>query len=139
MNFLNSLLPPTKEAVPSQEELPTIPEGEEGEGEEGEKEESAVAKITSSKKSKFEDVVNLHIRADLNCLKVFIRGQSHMIAEIRIEGLVSEVLMRRKAVEVLANLKNIVILDCDKEALYKQVANEHDPAVIDYHIHKAHS
>lgn len=30
--------------------------------------------------------------------------------------------MRRKAVEVLANLKNIVILDCDKEALYKQVA-----------------
>uniref|UniRef100_A0A674A7F7 Vacuolar protein sorting 13 homolog A n=1 Tax=Salmo trutta TaxID=8032 RepID=A0A674A7F7_SALTR len=76
MNFLNSLLPPTKEAVPSKEELPTIPEEDEGEGE-GEE---------ASKKSKFEDVVNLHIRADLNCLKVFIRGQSHMIAEIRIEG-----------------------------------------------------
>lgn len=46
MNFLNSLLPPTKEAVPSKEELPTIPEEDEGEGEEGEKEESAVAKRT---------------------------------------------------------------------------------------------
>ena len=32
--------------------------------------------------------------------------------------------MRKKAVEVLANLKNIVILDCDKEALYKQVASD---------------
>ncbi|XP_014027654.1 vacuolar protein sorting-associated protein 13A isoform X1 [Salmo salar] len=134
MNFLNSLLPPTKEAVPSKEELPTIPEEDEGEGEEGEKEESAVAKRTSSKKSKFEDVVNLHIRADLNCLKVFIRGQSHMIAEIRIEGLVSEVLMRRKAVEVLANLKNIVILDCDKEALYKQCVSIADKEVFAFRM-----
>uniref|UniRef100_A0A674A5E2 Vacuolar protein sorting 13 homolog A n=1 Tax=Salmo trutta TaxID=8032 RepID=A0A674A5E2_SALTR len=124
MNFLNSLLPPTKEAVPSKEELPTIPEEDEGEGE-GEE---------ASKKSKFEDVVNLHIRADLNCLKVFIRGQSHMIAEIRIEGLVSEVLMRRKAVEVLANLKNIVILDCDKEALYKQCVSIADKEVFAFRM-----
>uniref|UniRef100_A0A8C8IVL6 Vacuolar protein sorting 13 homolog A n=1 Tax=Oncorhynchus tshawytscha TaxID=74940 RepID=A0A8C8IVL6_ONCTS len=76
MNFLISLLPPTKEVAPSQEELPTIPEEDEGEGE---------------------------------------------------EGLVSELLMRKKAVEVLANLKNIVILDCDKEALYKQVASDTGP------------
>uniref|UniRef100_A0A8C7Q7C0 Vacuolar protein sorting 13 homolog A n=1 Tax=Oncorhynchus mykiss TaxID=8022 RepID=A0A8C7Q7C0_ONCMY len=127
MNFLNSLLPPTKEAVPSKEELPTIAEEDEGEGEEGEGEEA-------SKKSKFEDVVNLHIRADLNCLKVFIRGHSHMIAEICIEGLVSEVLMRRKAVEVLANLKNIVILDCDKEALYKQCVSIADKEVFAFRM-----
>uniref|UniRef100_A0A674DPV0 Vacuolar protein sorting 13 homolog A n=1 Tax=Salmo trutta TaxID=8032 RepID=A0A674DPV0_SALTR len=122
MNFLISLLPPTKEVVPSQEELPTIPEEDEGEGEE------------ASKKSKFEDVVNLHIRADLNCLKVFIRGQSRRIAEIRIEGLVSEVLMRKKAVEVLANLKNIVILDCDKEALYKQCVSIADEEVFAFRM-----
>lgn len=36
-------------------------------------------------------------------------------------GLVSEVQMKKKSVEVLANLKNIVILDCDKDALYKKV------------------
>lgn len=36
-------------------------------------------------------------------------------------GLVSEVQMKKKCVEILANLKNIVILDCDKEALYKKV------------------
>ncbi|XP_028980284.2 vacuolar protein sorting-associated protein 13A isoform X3 [Esox lucius] len=135
MNFLNSLLPASKEAVPSQEELPTIPEEEEGEGEEGEKEEElAVAKKTSSKKSKFEDVVNLHIRADLNCLKVFIRGQSHRIAEISIEGLVSEVLMRKKSVEVLANLKNIVILDCDKDAFYKECVSIADEEVFAFRM-----
>lgn len=36
-------------------------------------------------------------------------------------GLVSEVLMRKREMEVLANLKSIVILDCDKDALYKKV------------------
>lgn len=36
-------------------------------------------------------------------------------------GLVSEVLMRKKEMEVLTNLKNIVILDCDAETLYKKV------------------
>lgn len=36
-------------------------------------------------------------------------------------GLVSEVLMRKKEMEVLANLKNIVVLDCDKDAFYKKV------------------
>lgn len=29
--------------------------------------------------------------------------------------------MRKKEMEVLANLKNIVILDCDKDAFYKKV------------------
>uniref|UniRef100_A0A8K9V736 Vacuolar protein sorting 13 homolog A n=1 Tax=Oncorhynchus mykiss TaxID=8022 RepID=A0A8K9V736_ONCMY len=83
MNFLISLLPPTKEVAPSQEELPTIPEEDEGEGE---------------------------------------------------EGLVSEVLMRKKAVEVLANLKNIVILDCDKEALYKQCVSIADEEVFAFRM-----
>ena len=99
-------------------------------------------------------MVNLHIRADLRCLKVFIRGQKARISEISIEGigvsmsralhlyamklemqangvslscslnhpgLVSEILMKKKEMEVLANLKNIVILDCDKDAIYKKV------------------
>ncbi|KAJ8005978.1 hypothetical protein DPEC_G00123500 [Dallia pectoralis] len=136
MNFLMSLLPPSKEAVPSQEELPTIPEevAEDGEEEEKKGELAVAKKTTSSKKSKFEDVVNLHIRADLNCLKVFIRGQSHRIAEISIEGLVSEVLMRKKSVEVLANLKNIVILDCDKEAFYKECVSIADEEVFAFHM-----
>lgn len=38
-----------------------------------------------------------------------------------IPGLVSEVQMKKKSVEILANLKNIIILDCDSEALYKKV------------------
>lgn len=36
-------------------------------------------------------------------------------------GLVSELLMRKKEMEVLTKLKNIVILDCDTDTLYKKV------------------
>lgn len=36
-------------------------------------------------------------------------------------GLVSEVLMRKKEMEIVANLKSIVVLDCDKDALYNKV------------------
>ncbi|KAI4820200.1 hypothetical protein KUCAC02_028184 [Chaenocephalus aceratus] len=106
MNFLTNLLPPStkKEAK------------------------------KSTKPSKFADVVNLHIRADLRCLKVFIRGQKARISEISIEGLVSEVLMRKKGMEVLANLKNIVILDCDKDALYKQAVSIADKEVFAFRM-----
>ena len=43
--------------------------------------------FTDPKKSKFADVVNLHVKADLRCLKVFIRGQKARISEISIEGM----------------------------------------------------
>uniref|UniRef100_A0AAR2KW21 Vacuolar protein sorting 13 homolog A n=1 Tax=Pygocentrus nattereri TaxID=42514 RepID=A0AAR2KW21_PYGNA len=124
MNFLNSLLPPPKKQAPSEQPaLPPEDEGE-GDGEEEKKDES----------SKFEDVVNLHIRADLSCLKVFIRGEKAQISEISIEGLVSEVLMKKKAVEILANLKNIVILDCDKDALYKKAVSIADKEVFTFRM-----
>uniref|UniRef100_A0AAY5F0U2 Vacuolar protein sorting 13 homolog A n=1 Tax=Electrophorus electricus TaxID=8005 RepID=A0AAY5F0U2_ELEEL len=102
MNFLSSLLP-----------APTKP-----------------APVT--KKSKFEDIVNLHIRADLSCLKVFIRGEKARISEISIEGLVSEVQMKKKSVEISANLKNIIILDCDQEALYKKAVSIAGKEVFDF-------
>uniref|UniRef100_A0A7N8X286 Vacuolar protein sorting 13 homolog A n=1 Tax=Mastacembelus armatus TaxID=205130 RepID=A0A7N8X286_9TELE len=116
MNFLNNLLPPSTKKEGGQEELPTIPEEDEAE------------------RSKFSDVVNLHIRADLRSLKVFIRGQKAHVSEISIEGLVSEVLMRKKEMEVLANLKNIVILDCDKDALYKKAVSIADKEVFAFRM-----
>ncbi|XP_016103444.1 intermembrane lipid transfer protein VPS13A [Sinocyclocheilus grahami] len=132
INFLNNLLPPLKKEA--QEEQPVLPKEEEEEEEEAKIEDSAVTKKSSCKKSKFEDVVNLHIRADLNCLKVFIRGEKARISEISIEGLVSEVQMKKKCVEILANLKNIVILDCDKEALYKKAVSIADKEVFDFRM-----
>uniref|UniRef100_A0A8C9YW33 Vacuolar protein sorting 13 homolog A n=1 Tax=Sander lucioperca TaxID=283035 RepID=A0A8C9YW33_SANLU len=123
MNFLNNLLPPSTKKEGGQEELPTIPEEDEAERE-GEKKEEAT----------FADVVNLHIRADLRCLKVFIRGQKASISEIRIEGLVSEVLMRKKEMEVQAHLKNIVILDCDKDAFYKKAVSIADKEVFAFRM-----
>ncbi|XP_052420043.1 vacuolar protein sorting-associated protein 13A isoform X3 [Carassius gibelio] len=132
INFLNNLLPPLKKEA--QEEQPVLPKEEEEEEEEANIEDSAVTKKSSNKKSKFEDVVNLHIRADLSCLKVFIRGEKARISEISIEGLVSEVQMKKKSVEILANLKNIVILDCDKEALYKKAVSIADKEVFDFRM-----
>uniref|UniRef100_A0AAQ6IL86 Vacuolar protein sorting 13 homolog A n=1 Tax=Anabas testudineus TaxID=64144 RepID=A0AAQ6IL86_ANATE len=114
MNFINNLLPPS-----------TKKEG---------KEEATVTRKKRSKKSKFADVVNLHIEADLRCLKVFIRGQKARISEISIEGLVSKVLMRKKDMEILAKLKNIVILDCDKDALYKKAVSIADKEVFDFRM-----
>ncbi|XP_051807014.1 vacuolar protein sorting-associated protein 13A isoform X1 [Acanthochromis polyacanthus] len=136
MNFLNNLLPPSTKKEGGQEELPTIPEEDEGETEkEGEKkEEATITRKKSSKSSKFADVVNLHIRADLRCLKVFIRGEKARISEIGIEGLVSEVLMRKKEMEVLANLKNIVILDCNKDAFYKKAVSIADKEVFAFRM-----
>uniref|UniRef100_A0A8C1ZR47 Vacuolar protein sorting 13 homolog A n=1 Tax=Cyprinus carpio TaxID=7962 RepID=A0A8C1ZR47_CYPCA len=132
INFLNNLLPPLKKEA--QEEQPILPKEEEEEEEEAKIEDSAVTKKSSSKKSKFEDVVNLHIRADLSCLNVFIRGEKARISEISIEGLVSEVQMKKKSIEILANLKNIVILDCDKEALYKKAVSIADKEVFDFRM-----
>ncbi|AWP07199.1 putative vacuolar protein sorting-associated protein 13A [Scophthalmus maximus] len=136
MNFLNNLLPPSTKKEGGQEELPTIPEEDEVEGErEGEKkEEATITRKKSTRSKKFADVVNLHIRADMRCLKVFIRGQNTRISEISIEGLVSEVLMRKKEMEVLANLKNIVILDCDKDAFYKKAVSIADEEVFAFRM-----
>uniref|UniRef100_A0A3Q1IKJ5 Uncharacterized protein n=1 Tax=Anabas testudineus TaxID=64144 RepID=A0A3Q1IKJ5_ANATE len=134
MNFINNLLPPSTKKEGAQGELPTIPEEDEAEREGEKKEEATVTRKKRSKKSKFADVVNLHIEADLRCLKVFIRGQKARISEISIEGLVSKVLMRKKDMEILAKLKNIVILDCDKDALYKKAVSIADKEVFDFRM-----
>ncbi|TNN62598.1 Vacuolar protein sorting-associated protein 13A [Liparis tanakae] len=52
----------------------------------------------------------------------------------RKKSLVSEVLMRKKEMEVLANLKNIVILDCDKDALYKKAVSIADEEVFSFRM-----
>ncbi|XP_062399567.1 vacuolar protein sorting-associated protein 13A isoform X2 [Sardina pilchardus] len=137
MNFLTNLLPPSS---PEPAPAPADDEQGEGEGDEDEekeekKEGSAVVKAVS-KKSKGEDgeVVNMHIRADLSSLKVFIRGEKARIAEVHIEGLVSEVVMKKKAMEVQANLRNIIILDCDKEALYQKAVSIADKEVFAFRM-----
>uniref|UniRef100_A0A671VJ44 Vacuolar protein sorting 13 homolog A n=1 Tax=Sparus aurata TaxID=8175 RepID=A0A671VJ44_SPAAU len=110
MNYLNNLLPPSTKKEGGQEDFIKV------------------------QNSKFADVVNLHIRADLRCLKVFIRGQKARISEISIEGLVSEILMKKKEMEVLANLKSIVILDCDKDAIYKKAVSIADKEVFSFRM-----
>uniref|UniRef100_H3AXY1 Vacuolar protein sorting 13 homolog A n=1 Tax=Latimeria chalumnae TaxID=7897 RepID=H3AXY1_LATCH len=114
MNFLNGLLPTSESKVTSEDQTPAIEE---------KKEEAQSPKKAASKKSKFEDVINLHICAELTCLRLFIRDQKCRISEISIEGLDSEVVLRKTANEVLAKLRNIVVLDLDEKALYKKAVS----------------
>ncbi|KAJ7410930.1 hypothetical protein BTVI_51740 [Pitangus sulphuratus] len=106
MNYLNNLLPKQETKVT---EVPGKIE-----------EKKDVLKKLTSKKVKYEDVIDLNICADLSCLNIFIREKKHRIAEIHIEGLDSQVIMKKTATEVTAKLKNIVILDSDETALYKK-------------------
>ncbi|CAH2294187.1 vacuolar sorting-associated 13A isoform X1 [Pelobates cultripes] len=109
MNFLTNLLPQSEK---KESEKPVQ------DAEEEPKED--LKKAITPKKSKYEDVINLHVCAELSCLRVFIREQKCRISEISIQGLDSQVIMRKKATEILAKLKNIVILDLDHNALYKK-------------------
>ncbi|XP_041957413.1 vacuolar protein sorting-associated protein 13A isoform X2 [Alosa sapidissima] len=136
MNFLSNLVPAS-----SPEPAPPPVDDEQGEGDEEEekeqekKEGSAVVKAVSKRsKGGNGEVVNMHIRADLSSLKLFIRGEKARIAEIHIEGLVSEVVMKKTAMEVQANLKNIIILDCDKEALYQKAVSIADKEVFAFRM-----
>uniref|UniRef100_A0A8C0FN87 Vacuolar protein sorting 13 homolog A n=1 Tax=Bubo bubo TaxID=30461 RepID=A0A8C0FN87_BUBBB len=108
MNYLNNLLP-KQEAKVTEEPVHEKTE-----------EKKDVLKKLTSKKSKYEDVIDLNICADLSCLRIFIREKRHRIAEIHIEGLDSQVIMKKAATEVTAKLKNIIIVDSDEMALYKK-------------------
>ncbi|MEQ2212395.1 hypothetical protein XENOCAPTIV_030171, partial [Xenoophorus captivus] len=48
--------------------------------------------------------------------------------------LVTDVLMRKKDLEILANLKSIVILDCNKDALYKKAVSIADKQVFAFRM-----
>ncbi|XP_057687082.1 vacuolar protein sorting-associated protein 13A isoform X2 [Corythoichthys intestinalis] len=128
MNYLNSLVPQSVQQEERPGERPAIPE------EEGNKGETAVTKKKTQKKSSGATVINLHIRADLRSLKVFIRGQKAMISEIRIEGLVSEVVIRKREMKVSANLKNIIVFDCDETAFYKKAVSIADKEVFAFQM-----
>uniref|UniRef100_A0A669QMQ5 Vacuolar protein sorting 13 homolog A n=1 Tax=Phasianus colchicus TaxID=9054 RepID=A0A669QMQ5_PHACC len=108
VNYLNNLLPKQETKV-----------AEEPVHEKTEDKKDVLKKLTS-KKSKYEDVIDLNIWADLSCLRVFIREKKHRIAEIHIEGLDSQVIMKKTATEITAKLKNIVIVDSDEMALYNK-------------------
>ncbi|KAL1788927.1 vacuolar protein sorting-associated protein 13A [Sigmodon hispidus] len=67
-----------------------------------------------------EDIITLQLLAELSCLRIFIQDQKQNISEIKIEGLDSEMIMKPLVTEINAKLRNIIVLDSDKMALYKK-------------------
>ncbi|XP_048360331.1 intermembrane lipid transfer protein VPS13A [Sphaerodactylus townsendi] len=104
LNFLNKLLP--------KQEASTTEITQEKE------EKREVLKKLTSKKTKYDEVCDLHICAVLSSLRIFIREQKRWICEICVEGLDSQVMMKKATTEISAKLKNITIMDRDEAALY---------------------
>uniref|UniRef100_A0A667GZK7 Vacuolar protein sorting 13 homolog A n=1 Tax=Lynx canadensis TaxID=61383 RepID=A0A667GZK7_LYNCA len=107
INYFNNVLPQLEEKRASVSVAETEDKGE-------------VIKKMSLKLPKNEDIITLQILAELSCLQIFIQDQKRNISEIKIEGLDSEIIMRTSATEINAKLRNIIVLDSDKTALYKK-------------------
>ncbi|XP_077331018.1 intermembrane lipid transfer protein VPS13A isoform X1 [Lithobates pipiens] len=112
MSFLTNLLPQSEQS--ENKEVEQLAQDTEEDKKEDQK------KKILLKKSKYDEVINLYVYAELSCLRVFIREQKCQISEISIEGLDAKVTMKKKSTEILAKLKNIAILDSDSGALYKK-------------------
>ncbi|XP_012873844.1 PREDICTED: vacuolar protein sorting-associated protein 13A [Dipodomys ordii] len=106
INYLNNILPQSVEGSPV-----SVTETED---------KGDVVKKLALKLSTNEDIITLQILAELSCLRIFIQDQKRNIAEIKIEGLDSEVIMRPLVTETIAKLRNIIVLDSDIMALYKK-------------------
>ncbi|GAB5579713.1 vacuolar protein sorting-associated protein 13A isoform X1 [Prionailurus iriomotensis] len=102
INYFNNVLPQLEEKRASVSVAETEDKGE------------------ALKLPKNEDIITLQILAELSCLQIFIQDQKRNISEIKIEGLDSEIIMRTSATEINAKLRNIIVLDSDKTALYKK-------------------
>uniref|UniRef100_A0A669F4A6 Vacuolar protein sorting 13 homolog A n=1 Tax=Oreochromis niloticus TaxID=8128 RepID=A0A669F4A6_ORENI len=131
MNFLSKLLPESNKKEGQQEELPTIPEEDDAEAEkEGEKKEETADLLSvyyfcnTLLYIEFSNEPFL-VKSSIHCTTWGFRNCL---------GLVSEVLMRKKGMEVSAKLKNIVILDCNKEAFYKKAVSIADKEVFHFHM-----
>ncbi|XP_048449432.1 vacuolar protein sorting-associated protein 13A [Rhincodon typus] len=125
VHFLKNLIPQSETKVSSDEQVPEIEE---------KKEEILMKKKTSPRRGKFEDLIKLHLCAELALLKVFICDQSKRIAEISIVGLDVEVALRKTLSEVTAKLKNIVVLDSSKDAVYKKAVSIAGKEVFNFKI-----
>ncbi|XP_074052805.1 intermembrane lipid transfer protein VPS13A isoform X2 [Macrotis lagotis] len=109
-NFINNLVPGGEAKSPSESQI--VETEDKGE---------TVKKYTS-RFSKTEDIItNLKVIAELSCLCIYIEDQRCRIAEIKIEGFDSYVVMKHSITELNVNLKNIIILDYDDMTLYKKV------------------
>ncbi|XP_025747150.1 intermembrane lipid transfer protein VPS13A isoform X1 [Callorhinus ursinus] len=107
INYFNNIIPQLEEKPAPVSVAETEDKGE-------------VVKKMPLKLSKNEDIITLQILAELSCLQIFIQDQKRNIAEIKIEGLDSEIIMRPAATEINAKLRNIIVLDSDKTAVYKK-------------------
>ncbi|XP_038935842.1 intermembrane lipid transfer protein VPS13A isoform X2 [Rattus norvegicus] len=107
MNYLNNILPELGETSASVSAAEPEDKGD-------------IIKKLALKLPTNEDIITLQLLAELSCLRIFIQDQKQNISEIKIEGLDSEMIMKPLVTEINAKLRNIIVLDSDKMAVYKK-------------------
>uniref|UniRef100_A0A8C6HGY3 Vacuolar protein sorting 13A n=1 Tax=Mus spicilegus TaxID=10103 RepID=A0A8C6HGY3_MUSSI len=107
MNYLNNILPELREKSASVSAAEPEDKGD-------------IIKKLALKLPTNEDIITLQLLAELSCLQIFIQDQKQNISEIKIEGLDSEMIMKPLVTEINAKLRNIIVLDSDKMAIYKK-------------------
>ncbi|XP_060693948.1 vacuolar protein sorting-associated protein 13A isoform X1 [Hemiscyllium ocellatum] len=125
IHFLMNLIPQSETKVSSDEQAPEIEE---------KKEELLTKKKTSPRSGKLEDLIKLHLCAELALLKIFVCDPTRRIAEISIVGLDAEVALRKNLSEVTAKLKDIVVLDSSEDAVYKKAVSIAGKEVFNFKI-----
>ncbi|GCC25095.1 hypothetical protein chiPu_0003500 [Chiloscyllium punctatum] len=125
IHFLMNLIPQSETKVSSDEQAPEIEE---------KKEELLTKKKTSPRSGRLEDLIKLHLCAELALLKIFICDPTRRIAEISIVGLDADVALRKNLSEVTAKLKNIVVLDSSEDAVYKKAVSIAGKEVFNFKI-----
>ncbi|XP_028730709.1 vacuolar protein sorting-associated protein 13A isoform X2 [Peromyscus leucopus] len=107
MNYLNNILPQLEQQSAPGSVAETEDKGD-------------IIKKLALKLPTNEDIITLQLLAELSCLRIFIQDQKQNISEIKIEGLDSEMIMKPLVTEINAKLRNIIVLDSDKMAVYKK-------------------
>lgn len=107
MNYLNNTLPQLWEQSAPVSLAETEDKGD-------------LIKMLALKLPTNEDTITLQLLAELSCLRIFIQDQKQKISEIKIEGLDSEMIMKPLVTEINVKLRNIIVLDSDKMAVYKK-------------------
>ncbi|XP_008831572.1 vacuolar protein sorting-associated protein 13A isoform X2 [Nannospalax galili] len=107
MNYLNNILPQSMENSALVSVADTEDKGD-------------IIKKIALKLPMNEDIITLQLLAELSCLRIFIQDQKQNISEIKIEGLDLEMIMKPLVTEINAKLRNIIVLDSDKMAVYKK-------------------
>ncbi|KAG1695557.1 Vacuolar protein sorting-associated protein 13 [Nymphon striatum] len=88
----------------------------------------------SAKKVKSEELIDMKLIANLNVINITICSLEKVITEIKVGGLNASVSLQKSMTTVEAGLKELIVLDLKKDALYPKIISTSEGQVVDAKI-----